>query len=434
LVSIFIVPKIIAAYELQYADEPHNKPFVWKSNVITISISSSLMKLNPSIRPDSDVAGAITRSLETWENAANVRFIEISSDRNSVSPPGKRGDTVSLVTVAQTTDNLLLFGGDFSDLAARTRVFFNRKGFITEADIVLNPYKQFSTDGSIGTFDLQATLTHEIGHLLGLGHSFVIGATMQVNQGMNGVYGLPGYSARSLSEDDIAGIRAIYGPKSQSNDCCGSVVGKLSSTQSKSSTRVEVWLENLEDGRVIAGVSPDDGGNFRFDGISVGEYIVYAKNNSYHAYNTYYAIANLGLIEVSRNKTVEITADFGETTSDFKVQYLGFNGQLSEVPVPVNGGKSYIIYIGGKSLDPKNLSIEFNSPYIQMVPDSMISHQFGEGLSAVSFEVKLGNKIPNGDYSIIVSNLAGKTDILAGCLTVSNVENNFATFTDSAEN
>lgn len=58
-------------------------------------------------------------------------------------------------------------------------------------------------DGMIrGAFDLETVAVHEIGHLLGLGHSSVEGAIMypSISTGVR----------KSLHADDIQGIRALY--------------------------------------------------------------------------------------------------------------------------------------------------------------------------------------------------------------------------------
>lgn len=55
-----------------------------------------------------------------------------------------------------------------------------------------------------GAFDLQGLVAHEYGHILGLGHTSVSGATMEA--------ALPDLvAARSIEADDRAGIQAIYG-------------------------------------------------------------------------------------------------------------------------------------------------------------------------------------------------------------------------------
>ena len=162
----------------------------WKGRTIKIDVSSSLTRPNTNIKYGSDVAGAIQRSIQAWQSAADIQISTEPSDKQSVSPAGLAGDTVSLITIAQTPENVLFFSKDSDSASAKTRIFFNRGGYITEADIVLNPFQQFSTDGTFGTFDLESTLTHEIGHLLGLRHSGVFGATMAESFARMGTFGI----------------------------------------------------------------------------------------------------------------------------------------------------------------------------------------------------------------------------------------------------
>ena len=58
--------------------------------------------------------------------------------------------------------------------------------------------------------DLQGVAVHEYGHALGLDHSGSVGATMYPS-----VFGT-GVGQRSIAADDVAGVQAIYGPRSAS--------------------------------------------------------------------------------------------------------------------------------------------------------------------------------------------------------------------------
>ncbi len=407
------------AYTTQFADGGETKRLHWKGGVIPIALSTSLTKQNLNIKADSDVLGAVRRSLETWEKVANIKFEVTTSDNQSISPSGKSGDGVSLITIAQTTDNLMLFGSDSEAVSARTRIFYNGKGLITEADIVLNPYQQFSSDGSIGTFDLEATLTHEIGHLLGLEHSTIIGATMHAHQGKNGIYNLPGYSSRTLAEDDISGIRALYGAEISNKDCCGTISGKILTANSEGQKNYQVWAENSETGQVAAGVLTNSEGNYLIEGLSNGDYKLYAQDFS----GKKNAAEEIEEITLARGKNLNLVNIIKNAAKDFDVQYIGFNGQLSELAVPVNSGNSYIIYIGGKNLDVKNIEIKFNSPYFTATPNTISKLDYGSELSVVSFEVKVIPGTPPGEYSFYVKNKDDKIDYIVGGLTVESFVN-----------
>jgi len=88
-------------------------------------------------------------------------------------------------------------------------------GAISDADILVNAeHKTFCIDGcKSNEYDLHSTITHEIGHLLGLDHTSVEEATMYA-------VGLPAeLFMRDLHDDDIAGICQSYRMAFDSKGC-----------------------------------------------------------------------------------------------------------------------------------------------------------------------------------------------------------------------
>jgi hypothetical protein len=391
----------------------------WKSATINIALSPSLAKPSAYIKLDSDVLGAVRRSLATWEKAANIKFNEVSTDKLSVSPAGNAGDGVSLITIAATPENQLLFGsgGEATEISAKTRVFYNRKGVITEADIILNPYVQFSTDETYGTFDLEATITHEIGHLLGLEHSHVTGSTMQTYQAKNGIYNLPQIASRTLSDSDVARVRALYGAATGGEDeCCGSLKGRIMLSPTLAANNFHVWLEESETGKIQAATLTFADGSFLLDGLSAGKYRVFAQDAAEKQKNRkrIFSGGELGEVVIDKGKIASLEKQIAFKERSFSVKYVGFNGQISNIPVPVNGGKSFAVYLGGENLNPNELVVSTNSPFIKVSKNATAIYDYDDEISVLRFEISVEPNTPGGEYSIRVQKSNGEVEYFVG--------------------
>jgi hypothetical protein len=113
---------------------------------------------------------------------------------------------------------------------ALTTVTYNKNtGEIYDSDIEVNSHIQVgSGGGGISTdtpvpanaFDLQSILTHEAGHFLGLAHSNV-GCSPSGCPTMDAVYKTGSDDFRTLDQDDVAGICAVYpaGRPATNNEC-----------------------------------------------------------------------------------------------------------------------------------------------------------------------------------------------------------------------
>jgi hypothetical protein len=385
----------------------------WKGQPIRIAVSNSLTRPGPNIKSDSDVLGALRHSVQAWSDVADIEIQAEISDKQSVSPAGVAGDGVSLITIAQTPDNVLFFANDAESVSAKTRIFYNRKGFITEADIVLNPFQQFSTDGTYGTFDLESTLTHEIGHLLGLRHSAVMGSTMADSFARNGTRGIVDFSPRTLAESDIASIRDLYGAKAGNEECCASISGKLTVSAARTMPVLRIWAEESGTGRVVAQTETAADGTYRLGGLLAGDYSIYWKGQEAPTQNS---VGLLGEVNLGTTENKIFNAKPNIRATDLSVQYLGLNGRLADFSVPVAGGRSYTLNVGGKDLGIA--AIEFNSPFISALSLPPVSQEFGDGIQGLTYFIEIDREIPAGQYTINLTDDKGQKTCMIGGLSV----------------
>lgn len=387
----------------------------WKDGVVRIAVSESLLDANGNIKAGSDIRGALSRSFAAWEAVGHVRFEVEFTDKASVSPSGVSGDGVSLITIAATPDNVLLFSKDPFAESAKTRVFYNGRNAITEADIVLNPFQKFSTDGTFDTFDLEATLTHEIGHLLGLRHSSVLGSAMSDSLPKNGALLVGTRFGRNLADSDIAAIRDLYGFETEEEDCCSAIVGKLSLGTTKPARSATVWAEESESGRVVAIAPAAPDGSFRLGGMAPGSYTVFWQREGEQGLAP---VALVGAYKLVKGETKLVTDKAVPGKTGVVLSYIGLNSQLANSAVTLAAGRQYTLYLGGKNLRPEEVEIEFNSPYLSVTAGTVAEQDFGEDVAAVNFLITVHPDAPAGVYSVFATGRDGSMASLIGALNV----------------
>src|SRR4029079_4302873 len=90
-------------------------------------------------------------------------------------------------------------------------------------------------------------------------------------QALNGTYGLPAITERTLSEADAAAARGLYGPRQKA----GSIEGRMLSRIGGSllpAIAAHIWIEDLDSGKVMASGVTSSSGRFTFNSVPAGNY------------------------------------------------------------------------------------------------------------------------------------------------------------------
>jgi Matrixin len=434
IVAAFLLAPLAPAraYTLQYTSAAATTQIHWPTTNINVALSDSLNNPPSFIHATgADVVLAARRALSRWALASNIQFTVTTSSRTTAGQDG-----VSLITVAP--ENAGLFNS--ASEPGRAVVFFDDSGNITEADVAINPNPTtlsgastfFSTDGTPGSYDLESVFAHEIGHMLGLEHSGVLAATMQPRLGLNGTFNLPNFTTRTLSADDVAGIRAIYGPRSG----LGSITGRVVSGGTPI-FGAHVFAEDAATGRVFAGNVTLTSGVYRIDSLPPGQYRVVAEPldepvNASQLGSSGGAYAGLRTgatpFVTAEAGTTTVNADATTTLSDINVQGgtppfnpsfigTGSSGQLSTVAVPVVPGTAMTVLVGGDNITtiPSN-GVSVNSPFITVSNVQQLG--FFGNVAVMSFDITPSILTPPGEYDVRLQNSAGQVAYVTGGLTV----------------
>jgi hypothetical protein len=405
----------------------------WVRNPLIVSFSSSLSSPPPNIKSGSDVVGALRRAFQSWGTVADVQFFETASNAERISPPAE-GDGINLISISNANASLF----ESSDAPARTRVFHDSGGAIVEADIALNPATQFSTDGTVGTYDLESTFAHEIGHLLGLEHSAVIGATMQPRQAKNGTYDRPAFSQRTLSDDDVTQARSRYGPAGAS--IAGRAMTNISG-RARAIFGAHFFAEDVASGRVVASSVSSASGQYRIEGLRAGVYRVFAQplvgpvtatdigasgrtagltdtTPAFRSFVASYSTPSQSL-NVSSNSNLKLGFAVFSAAPALTPRLIGMNGELSTAPLPLRPGQTFTIYIAGEGIDDVSLEgISFSSSFIHIIRESLRETAFDVTFPVIAFEATVDARIQPGDYTIRLQSRSGELAFLPGAVTI----------------
>ncbi len=215
LVSLVILLSFVSlgeAYEHKYSEKT-GRIYHWKREKLPVKIDVDQLGA-PNVA-FSDVQQAIIASVKTWNSVgcALTPLLKVNQVKQGITAPKRDG--INLIKFIKKADEWKFSAGE----VANTVHYYNLStGEIVETDLVLNAWNfKWSVNGAADAFDIQATITHEMGHILGLGHSKDPNACMYATANTGET------NKRNLNSDDIKGICNIY-PKQPCTE--GEVIGK----------------------------------------------------------------------------------------------------------------------------------------------------------------------------------------------------------------
>lgn len=217
---------------------------------------------------------AVSRAFETWDA---VETAETSSQFGGLTRADPTaGDSMTVIGFAHRPDLDRVLGATSFIIDVTT-------GEIVEADIFLNTRFPWSVAGSgeAGRQDVESIAAHEIGHLLGLGHS-ALGETEMIPGGRRVLgaeavmfpiaFAAGSVRDRSLKADDIAGLTDLYGTTASRRE-----LGSLSGRVTKNGQGVlgaHIVAFNPNSGRMVGGFTLDDEGTFTIAGLEPGPHVL----------------------------------------------------------------------------------------------------------------------------------------------------------------
>jgi hypothetical protein len=200
LVALGLLSGVPAAQAYTVKQTDSGATVRWHANTVSLRLDPSMAKFFNDI----PVQGVVSDAASAWHNLPGVPELLINE-----GTPGPKG-----YDAKSGTDNGVYLIEDWqlaaSSLAVTVATFETKSGKIVDTDILVNAKHPFALlasgpDAPADDFDIRGVLTHEMGHVLGLGESYDVRmATMWPNVARGETH------QRDLDEDDIDGVEMAY--------------------------------------------------------------------------------------------------------------------------------------------------------------------------------------------------------------------------------
>jgi hypothetical protein len=229
---------------------------------------------------------------------------------------------------------------------------------------------------------------------------------MQPSQGTNGLYEETALNSRTLSDDDVAGVRTLYSLKEN----FGTIGGTIKDVVGSPIDGAHVWAEDAVTGKFVAGNLSTAEGAYRLEGLPTGEYRIVAERG----------IEDRARLRVEAGRFVRRDIQVSSDEQTLKPHLFGSNSQLSTIAVPLAHGKRTRIFVGGEGLDRvPGGDVSVTSPFIK-VNQASVTLQSGIDYEhpIISFDVEVDPEAGPGDYTIRLQSKTGDIAYVPGGLTI----------------
>ncbi len=372
--------------------------------------------------PFAQAERALVASFQAWEDipTSAIAFTHGPNTTSTASAGDGQLEMFWLENTEMTGDGLNLTG-----VLALSRFQANTAtGEITDAATVFNGFRyHWAVDGRADAVDVQEVATHEIGHLIGLNHTMIGGATMYPRT-------IAGRTqSRTLAPDDAIAASVVY-PAAGFLTLTGTIRGQVTSNSANVFGANVVAVD--ANGNVTASALSQADGTYAIQGLPPATYNIYAEplDSSTSAFfsradlPSFYANANISF-STSQDFAVGVAAG-GMATQNIAVTggtpaldgfivrgpestaFLNLGGQA------IQGATNVTIGVAGAGLPQSGTPLSVSGPGITI---NRTFFTTVDGLPAVLAEITVSPTAVPGSRNIIITQ-GNQRAVMTGALEI----------------